>query len=225
MCCERTKGLSKWYNRLAMAKSPEGNPTQGIVDIETFAHFLVEYTSEILINPRNQIYLVKSLDDLERNLPEELKDLTPDVYLELCPWETVPESIQTIIKRGYASAELPEKKRIQVLIKRHEVFFLLKSPSIVDDMDTYGEELVLNVGLQVSGDSSLLFAPVGMWFIHKTPASAALAMKGKTAEEKRAILQQTPPIAQIFPHTLPELNDLTKFLQQSRHTAIVYRQF
>ncbi len=201
-----------------MTKSNEGDPTQGVVDIDTFRYYVIGYTADVLANPPHRDL---TLLGINRDFPE-LEELGPQIRLENCSWENVPETIQEVLMMSYESAKLPGEKHVTAIISRREIIFNLSSPSLNMDVDLFGETWIpFGVGLQLSDNPEFVFASKGNWYFNKHPAKTYMAMRGKTADEKREIFRNASNLSQVIPHTLHQLHDLVKLFEQSRENIVV----
>ncbi len=193
------------------------NPTEGIVDIDTFCLYIKSYVADLNENhPRRKDRRLTSVKNMFPDM-----DLHPMIRLNKIPWAEVPQSLQDILGKHYDAAQLDEEKTISVDFSSKSLSFQLKSPHVRGFSDTYGEDLAVGVKLFLTGDKK------GKWrFLRMSYAIAdkiarrAVENLAIAIEEWKSFLMENSTVV-AFPSTLNELHDLARFLEKSKDRAEV----
>lgn len=217
-----------------MSNQPERDPAEGITGIDTFGLWLVGYRARLLATiPRefNSVPTLPRHDELISSMLEhvpETFDPHADILLWECPWIEVPLSIQTVLQKQYPSAEADVEKYVDVEIENDYIGFRLRSPLVMQGIETYGEYKTSFHGLvlQIQARDSTPWSrsKVGKWLIHKFPVDLHTEIdKDRDRDKDRweRVYKKIRKPPELIPATVNELQDLVRFLEKSKHRTEV----
>lgn len=213
----------------------EKDPTQGIVDAETFIFWIVGYTSNIL----QQVNKTRShnIELIRERYPNFLKGVEPpnrpSVHLKDCPWLEVPESLRQVMLSVYDAAQLEKENTLDVSIDSMIVSFELRSQSIKSKIYSYGENYTGIGPALILYDAPERNRKKGDWVLQKTPNaihSQSLNLfkqqfemdPGSLGEEAERLQATIDSHTFVRPAILEELHDVARFLEKSKDRAVVY---
>lgn len=206
-----------------MPSFKETDPTQSIVDDETFTWWVTGYRKAILEDPNTKRLRV---------------DLTPESQLEgfnflsiqQIPWIEIPQSLQEIIAMQYEAATQPDQnKNIAMELEGNTITFTLNSPGIHRDIDIYGENNVY------SGVRLLMDPGKVQWELFKAPATlqSKLDTFNKTTKPNNDLIDYFRQLVSIvrtvdlamtsMDTTLPQMHDVARLLVRERSRVLVTR--
>ncbi len=199
----------------------EGAPIEGITGIEHFGYWLADYHTGLLSDP--QIPVVSKLPR-EIKIDIRRKD-SGSLFLINCPWDSVPESIQAVLKLQYEAADLLEKKQVHVFVHPSEMLLQLDAPLIKRgksyQVDILGENTGWGLFLYIADDPLVnqgwgtIKTPLG-----KDPVDMLIHRMTQQMMDSRPWKKSH---VNFYPAAINELQDLARFLKGSRHKAVVVR--
>lgn len=179
-----------------MTAPAEQDPGKRIVDIDTFASWMVDYRRTMF--EQYSMSIAGSIHHYEvgadgktihwDEIPRPTmwgKDTAYVVNLSLdVLWQDVPQSLREIMITQYNAALLDEEKTVHVDIGHDHIAFALHSPSVNFDIDMSSETLIHPTGVRLQfSDVEDAPTPKGSWFISKKPITEQhIASKTELAE-------------------------------------------
>ncbi len=207
-----------------MSGQPEQDPARRITGIDTFGIWLIGYRTGLLetIERKHFVHTIIPAEygPVFEDSPEFFDPHTA-LFLRNCPWLDVPTSIQTVLQYQYPSAKADVEKHVNVVVGKDQIRLRLKSPLVVEGVDTYGEFRVGHGGLTLRtrafNTSDYSRYEVGKWIIFKFPVEAHTETDKDRMEKAFRMIRNYPP--ELIPATTYELQDLIRFLEESKGIA------
>ncbi|MBI2329937.1 hypothetical protein HYU94_00930 [Candidatus Daviesbacteria bacterium] len=222
----------------------EADPTQGIVDIDTFALYLIGYRADVIATRPSCWHKILDHPDLPFTPPDNPR---PWVSLHEVPWQDTPRSIQDIVALQYPVAAADEKKSISLWLNIPDgnLSFKLKSASLVEGFRAGSDVLDRRANIVIPTDGLALtlrdgkLTPKGNWIITQRPANKAeiryinskLFNLGFESFNERIEAQLYRAIAKMMEApieperistqsaTLQELHDIVRILEKGKDQA------
>jgi len=206
-----------------MKAGNESTPTNGVVDIDSFVTYLKEVYNLTgkETSPDNearfssQVYSDDIIGDDSKFLP----------LIRECPWSIVPESLKEILSIQYESLLISGDKTLDVDYFKDEegLMFRPTSSEIRALSDVYGE-VFTGMGLMLK----LTKNNKGKWAIFKLPITfknkihviERLEDDEMRQAEWKDLIQQAQAFIETRESILPELRDLVKFFEESKHYSV-----
>lgn len=195
----------------------EGDPTRGVVDIETFGNWVKGHRDSLLVDPTIERF-TNEVPAQSRLIGEQI------VSIKEYPWEEVPSSLQEIIAMQYESAVLPdENKRLNIDIGEEDLTFELVSSYTDGTVDAFAETYhsrgvkLYFLGIELlRGQFSIVKAP----YIEKAEVDNIIksgkGYKTIIEELKRKVSGNSREASANVETTLTHLHDVVRLLTKAR---------
>lgn len=119
----------------------EKDPTQGIVDIDTFSYFLVGFISNVRENPLSIVRQSKEreaqlLDGVTCKLgisnfsgrEDFLENSYSFVHIEACSFSDFSDSLQGLLIQQFGSERISSEKKVRITLSSDAIFFQVETP-------------------------------------------------------------------------------------------------